>query len=113
MLSAFPIQHILLKSASAILACGRYRYEIKWDGFRAMVFLDRGRLRIQSRNLRDMTAEYPELQALAQVYRKRRLILDGELIALGSDGRPDFSLMQGRLPHRRGRSNSKRRAYHF
>jgi bifunctional non-homologous end joining protein LigD len=102
-LSAFPIQPMLLKSARSVPACGRYRYEIKWDGFRALVYLDRGRLRIQSRSLLDMTADFPELQSLAHTYRRRRLILDGELVAIGMDGKPDFSLMQGRLPHRGGR----------
>jgi bifunctional non-homologous end joining protein LigD len=103
-LSAFPIQPMLLKSARRVPACGRYRYEFKWDGFRALVFLDRGQLRIQSRNLRDMTADFPELHMLAHYHRRRRLILDGELVALGADGKPDFSLMQERLPHRGGRA---------
>mgnify|MGYP001583789495 FL=1 len=94
-----PMQSIhpmLLKSATIPPDTGDYSFEVKWDGFRAIIYLDRGRLKIRSRSLRDMTVEYPTLLALADSMRKRRLILDGEIVALGASGKPDFGRMQQR-----------------
>ncbi|MGH2923688.1 MAG: hypothetical protein ACRDKH_06650, partial [Solirubrobacterales bacterium] len=39
-----------------------WAYEVKWDGIRALGFADRGRWRMQSRRLEDVTARYPELE---------------------------------------------------
>ncbi|GAA5196046.1 hypothetical protein GCM10023322_64080 [Rugosimonospora acidiphila] len=72
-------------------------YEFKWDGVRAVVYLDAGGLRIASRNDRDVTASYPELRALPGRFRRRRLVLDGEILALDEHGVPSFSLLQQRM----------------
>ena len=40
-------------------------YEVKWDGYRAITFLESGSVRLVSRNQNDMTAAYPELRAIA------------------------------------------------
>src|SRR5262245_47762264 len=50
----------------------------------AVVYLDRGRLRLLSRNANDLTAKVPELAALAQAARRHRLIVDAELVATSS-----------------------------
>lgn len=78
-------------------------YEIKWDGYRALAFINAGNLRLLSRNQNDLTGEYPELQDLADYMRARAAIIDGEIVALDEEGRPSFSLMQqrtGGLGHR-------------
>jgi len=81
-------------------------FEIKWDGYRAVIFLDKGKVRLISRNLNDLTGEYPELRSLADYVRARSAILDGEIVALDEQGRSSFSLMQQRTgfrePGRRG-----------
>lgn len=63
-------------------------FEIKWDGIRAVAFVEPDRLRLQSRHRAGLEARYPELEAL------RRLppgtVLDGELVVLGGAGTPDF-----------------------
>jgi bifunctional non-homologous end joining protein LigD len=74
-----------------------YAYEIKWDGIRAIAYVDRGVMRLESRNLIDITARYPELTALGKSCRTRRLILDGEIVAFDDDGRPSFSRLQTRM----------------
>src|ERR1019366_3476237 len=51
-------------------------YEVKWDGYRAITFLDRGSVRLVSRNQNDMTAAYPELRAIADAVKARTAILD-------------------------------------
>ncbi|MFI5090313.1 MAG: non-homologous end-joining DNA ligase [Terriglobales bacterium] len=85
-------------------------FEIKWDGYRAVAFLQEGKVRLVSRNQNDLTAEYPELKGLAQNVRARTAILDGEIVALDEQGRASFSLMQQRTgfrePGRRGARNS-------
>jgi bifunctional non-homologous end joining protein LigD len=74
-----------------------YAFEVKWDGVRAVVFSDSGHVRVHSRNLRDVTKQYPELRALGRVLGAHRVVLDGEIVALDAGGRPDFGSLQGRM----------------
>ena len=71
-------------------------YEIKWDGYRAIAFLESGSVRLVSRNQNDLTAAYPELRSIADSISAHTAILDGEIVALDEQGRPSFSLMQQR-----------------
>ncbi len=71
-------------------------FEIKWDGYRAIAFIEGERLRLVSRNQNDLTKAYPELQEIPQHIPARTAILDGEIVALDEQGRPSFSLMQQR-----------------
>lgn len=71
-------------------------FEVKWDGYRAVAFLDGGEVRLVSRNQNDMTRQYPELAELPLYVRARTAILDGEIVALDEEGRSSFSLMQQR-----------------
>jgi bifunctional non-homologous end joining protein LigD len=75
----------------------QYAYEWKWDGVRAIAFWDGKCLRLQSRNLLDITLAYPELHAIGKVLGKKNAVLDGEIIALDSDDRPSFKLLQQRM----------------
>ncbi len=71
-------------------------YDWKWDGVRAIVGIEGGEVRVHSRALRDITSRYPELQELAAATRTR-LLLDGEIVALDEQGRPDFDRLQSRM----------------
>ncbi len=71
-------------------------FEIKWDGYRAIAFIENGKLRLVSRNQNDLTKAYPELSDIPQHLAARTAILDGEVVALDEQGRPSFSLMQQR-----------------
>ena len=75
----------------------RWAYEIKWDGVRAIAYVDGGRLRLASRNGRDITPRYPELRELGRALAGREVVLDGEVVAFGPDGRPSFQRLQGRM----------------
>ncbi|MDQ1651351.1 MAG: bifunctional non-ous end joining protein LigD [Cryptosporangiaceae bacterium] len=75
----------------------RYGYEMKWDGVRAVVYAEGGRVRALSRNDRDVTATYPELRALGEALGSRQCVLDGELVAFGPDGRVSFGALQPRM----------------
>jgi len=74
-----------------------WAFEFKWDGVRALVYVEGGRIRILSRNDRDVTSGYPELRALGAVLGTRQVVLDGEIVALGASGRPDFQALQARM----------------
>jgi bifunctional non-homologous end joining protein LigD len=76
---------------------GRWAYEIKWDGVRAIAYSEPGRLRFESRNLRDITASYPELTRLNRALHHHEAILDGEIVAFDEDGRPSFGRLQRRM----------------
>jgi len=77
-------------------------FEIKWDGYRAVAFIENGKVRLVSRNQNDLTARYPELKDMAAFIKAKNAILDGEVVALDEDGRASFSLMQQRTGFRPG-----------
>ncbi len=87
---------------------GGWGYEIKWDGVRAIAYGEPGRLRLVSRNLRDITAQYPEVGPLARDLGARHVVLDGELVAFDPDGRPSFQRLQPRM-HVKSESEIRRR----
>jgi bifunctional non-homologous end joining protein LigD len=74
-----------------------WAYEMKWDGVRAVVYVDGGRARAMSRNDRDITVSYPELRALGLALGTTQVVLDGELVAFDERGRPNFSTLQQRM----------------
>ena len=74
-----------------------WSYECKWDGVRALVAVDGGRIRITSRNDLDVTVSYPELRALGLALGSRQVLLDGEIVAFDDAGRASFSLLQQRM----------------
>jgi bifunctional non-homologous end joining protein LigD len=79
-------------------------FEIKWDGYRAIAFLEKNQIRLVSRNQNDLTAQYPDLHDLSKFLNAKTAILDGEIVALDEHGRSSFSLMQQRTGFReRGR----------
>ena len=87
----------------------KYSFEIKWDGVRALVYSEPGRLRIEGRRLTDMTERYPELRPLNRQLGSRDAILDGEIVAFDENGRPSFERLQHRM-HLTGERRIKRRA---
>lgn len=74
-----------------------YSFEFKWDGVRAITYFDGRRLSMESRNLLDITPRYPELHDITKELAGRRVILDGEVVALDKEGRPSFPLLQQRM----------------
>jgi bifunctional non-homologous end joining protein LigD len=87
----------------------RWAYEVKWDGVRALVYSEPGRIRFESRNGRDITASYPELRPLNRALSHHRAILDGEIVAFDEHGRPSFGRLQQRM-HLTAEAQVRRRA---
>jgi bifunctional non-homologous end joining protein LigD len=86
-----------------------WAYEIKWDGVRAIAYSEPGRLRLESRNLNDITAQYPEIRPLNRALSSHTAVLDGEIVAFDADGRPSFERLQQRM-HLTGDAQIRRRA---
>jgi DNA ligase D-like protein (predicted ligase) len=71
-----------------------HAFEVKWDGYRALAFVDGGAVRLQSRQLRDLTSAFPAVQALGTRVDATPAVLDGEVIAFDREGRPSFSALR-------------------
>jgi len=87
----------MLAVAGELPAAGGWGLEFKWDGVRALAYVDRGRVRVLSRNDLDVTARYPELDELGELLPGRSVVLDGEIVALDEQARPSFALLQQRM----------------
>ncbi|HEX3173334.1 MAG TPA: non-homologous end-joining DNA ligase [Solirubrobacterales bacterium] len=86
-----------------------WAFEVKWDGVRAIAYSTPGELRLQSRNLNDVTARYPELRALNRELGMLSAVIDGEIVAFDDEGKPSFERLQGRM-HLTREAEIKRRA---
>jgi DNA ligase D-like protein (predicted ligase) len=74
-----------------------WMYEVKLDGYRALLIKHEGRVRVQSR--RDKPLAYPEVEAAAAQLKGGSVVLDGEIVALDQHGRPSFQALQHRGAH--------------
>jgi bifunctional non-homologous end joining protein LigD len=83
--------------ADAVPTDDGWAFEVKWDGVRAVTFVEGGDVCVQSRNLLDVTSQYPELGGLAGALGGREAVLDGEIVAPDAQGRPVFSRLQQRM----------------
>jgi ATP-dependent DNA ligase len=86
-----PIPPQLARSAKAV-PTGGYAYEPKWDGFRALAFVDGGEVYLQSRNGRPLRRYFPELTFPEGAY-----VLDGEIVLFDAEGRQDFDALGQRV----------------
>ncbi len=76
-------------------------YEIKFDGVRALAIKERGKVRLISRNEKDLTAKYAEVSQAVEQFACRDAVFDGEVVALDEKGRSSFQLLQAiNLPGR-------------
>jgi bifunctional non-homologous end joining protein LigD len=70
-----------------------YLYEVKWDGYRIVAFVNKGRVRLDSRSQLNYTAKYPpvvaELEKLGH-----NAVIDGEMVGIDAEGKPSFDLLQ-------------------
>lgn len=84
-------------------------FEIKWDGIRALAYIQDKEVELRSRTGRVITAEYPELAIAPNVLAARSAIVDGEIVALDETGRSDFQRLQNRLGVARPSAELRRR----
>jgi ATP-dependent DNA ligase len=87
-----PIKPQLALSRKVLPEGGEWAYEPKYDGFRALAFMDGGELYLQSRGAKPLARYFPEL-----VFPEGRYVMDGELVILDDEGREVFNHLQARL----------------
>lgn len=91
-LRAMRLPDPMLATAGSLPESRSWSFEVKWDGIRCLVQTG-AEVRARSRPGRDLTAAFPELSSLP----RRHAVLDGELVVLGEDGRPDFEAVRRRM----------------
>jgi bifunctional non-homologous end joining protein LigD len=74
----------------------QWLYEVKWDGYRALLMKHGARVQIRSRNNKDLTSSYPAVAAGAARLRAESVVVDGEIVAIDGSGRPSFQALQHR-----------------
>ncbi|MDF9407257.1 MAG: putative DNA ligase-like protein [Pelotomaculum sp. PtaB.Bin013] len=89
-----PLLRPMLAVSSEPFDSAAYLYEIKWDGYRGLAYLDAGTV-IRSRNLINLTGKFPELAGLHKKVRRLPAIIDGEIVVL-VQGKPSFASLQSR-----------------
>lgn len=93
-----PRSLVPMKATAGELPAGDgWVHEVKWDGMRALTFVDDTSVRVQSYNLRDVTVSWPELATLADGINGEVALLDGELVATDEHGVPSFGRLQQRM----------------
>lgn len=73
---------------------GDWLYEMKFDGYRCLAHKEGKLVRLHSRTQHDLTPAFPEVAEALSRLRTRRVLLDGEIVALDADGRPSFQQLQ-------------------
>jgi bifunctional non-homologous end joining protein LigD len=75
-----------------------WTYEVKWDGFRTLAIKSGSTVRLLSRNLKNLTGDYPGIASAIARLKPADVVLDGEIVAIDADGRPSFQALQHRRP---------------
>src|SRR3954463_6585927 len=95
-----PLLPQLARTAKALPTGAGWVYEPKWDGFRAIAFVDGADLYLQSRSGKPLRRYFPELS-----FPAGRYVLDGEIVLFDADGRQDFDALGQRIHPAESRIN--------
>ncbi len=87
----------------------RWLYEVKLDGYRAIAIKNGSNVEIRSRNNKDLTKAYPAVCSAVRTVKTQNVVLDGEIVAVDSTGRPSFQALQ----HRSARTDHQIAYYVF
>lgn len=74
-----------------------YIYELKWDGIRALIAYEEGKLSIHTRNQNDITKQFPELLDGEKAFRATNAVFDAEIVSLDAQGKPVFRKVINRM----------------
>lgn len=89
------LKPMLLKEKEKPFNNNDYLYELKYDGYRVIIYVSKNEFVIKSRNGHDITYKYPELKGIQKMIGNKKVIFDGELVSLSS-GYPSFKELQKR-----------------
>ena len=91
------IAPMLATSASEPFDSPDYIFELLWGGVRASAYVHHGEVMLRARNGRDLTPYFPEMLCLPERLRARDAIVDGEIVAIDSEGQPAFDMLRSRM----------------
>jgi bifunctional non-homologous end joining protein LigD len=91
------IEPMLSDTIDKVPVGDEYLYELKWDGIRALIAFEDGKVRIRTRNQNDITAQFPELQVAEKAFRGTCGLFDAEIICVDKTGRPEFKKVISRM----------------
>ena len=96
---ALPVKLLpmLAESRDSVFPGAGWMWEPKLDGYRVLAFVDDREVKLRSRRGLDLTASFPKLVEELVQQQVKGMVLDGEIVAFGSDGRPSFAAMQDRF----------------
>ncbi|MFD1930700.1 non-homologous end-joining DNA ligase [Nonomuraea mangrovi] len=97
---ALPSYEPMLAKPGSLPVAGEWAYEMKWDGVRALAYVEDRAVRLISRNHKDITVAYTELLMLGGAVGGHDVVLDGEIVAFDASGRPSFGALQPRMHQR-------------
>ena len=84
----------MMATSAARLPVGReWSYEVKWDGYRAQALKAGTTVSLASRNLKNITRQFPAVAEAVSRVGARTAVIDGEIVALDTDGRPSFQAL--------------------
>jgi len=89
------LEPMLATLGNAVPSGSEWVYEVKWDGYRALCFIQDGKVRMLSRRGTKLDKQFATVaQALAQSVQAAAAIIDGEVVALDDNGNPSFQHLQ-------------------
>lgn len=103
-IAPFPdkIEPMLATPVDALFDDPRWLFEVKWDGYRSLCYVEGERIRFLSRNQLDLGKKFPDLVAARAEIGAQTAVIDGEILALNPEGKPDFQLLQNAAGFRPG-----------
>jgi len=90
------VKPMLCETADAAFSSDDWVYELKYDGFRLLSYGGAGRATLRYRSGLDSTERFPEIASAIRALPIADLVLDGEIVVLDSDGKPDFHKLAAR-----------------
>jgi bifunctional non-homologous end joining protein LigD len=104
---ASKLSPMLAESAERAFSGTDWQFEIKWDGYRAFLFMLSDSVEFYSRNHLKLGATFPQLSKINDYVNVSEAIIDGEIVALDSEGKPNFQALQNRLGFKINRSRKR------
>ncbi len=95
-IAAGSIEPMLCQTADAAFSSNDWVFELKYDGFRMLGHGGAGQARLRYRSGQDPTDRYPEVTSALRALPIPELVLDGEIVMLDDEGRPDFHKLASR-----------------
>ena len=94
----------LARLSGTVPESGDWLYEMKYDGYRILAYLEGGEVRLMTRNGSDYTARFQDVAySLMDWAAGRAMVLDGEMVIADAEGRTDFQALQNYMKNPQGR----------